>query len=137
MPKPKGHRPKLGCGHIYQAKPKFHCYNWCSFPTKSHPNLKTLYRLWVLIVGFSYDVCVMILLRIRSSKIITETWYLKPTIKPHKLHYKYLLGSGVEGTAAWTTRKLLQKYHIQNSQLIKSLSLTINKVFNQSFNAIP
>ena len=42
-------------------------------------------------MSFSYDFCVMILVRI-LSKIIIETSYLKPTIKPHKLHYKYLLG---------------------------------------------
>ena len=45
---------------------------------------------WVLIVSssydsFSYDVCVMILVEV--SKI--ETFCLKPTIKPHKLHHKY------------------------------------------------
>ena len=44
--------------------------------------------MWILIVSFSYNVCVMILLRI-LSRIITETSYLKPTIKTFILNYKY------------------------------------------------
>ena len=46
-------------------------------------------------MSFSYDVCVMILVRI-ISKTIIKTSHLKPTIKPHNLHYKYNpLGSAV------------------------------------------
>ena len=51
---------------------------------------------------FSFDVSVMILIWIRRqisilSKIITETSYLKLTIKTHESHYKYnLLASAVE-----------------------------------------
>ena len=39
-------------------------------------------------MSFGFDVCVMILVRI-LSKIIMQTSYLKHTINPHKLHYKY------------------------------------------------
>ena len=40
-------------------------------------------------MSFRYDGSVVILLRINIlNKMITETSYLKLTIKPHKLHYK-------------------------------------------------
>ena len=62
----------------------------------------------ILIASFRYDVSVMILLRISIlGKIITETSYPKLTIKPHKLHYKYLLAYTVE-------------YHIWNSQSLQT-----------------
>ena len=41
-------------------------------------------------MSFSYDVCVMILVSgIAISKIIKETSYPKPTIKPHMPHYDW------------------------------------------------
>ena len=68
--------------------------------------LYSQYRLWGLIVSFSYDICEMILVRI-LRKIVIETSRLETHNKPHKLYYKYnLLGSAVgqltngEATAA-------------------------------------
>ena len=57
--------------------------------------LQLKYNCMFLIVSFSHDVCVMILVR-TLSKIIIGTSYLKLAINSHKLHYKYyLLGSTV------------------------------------------
>ena len=68
--------------------------------------------MWVM--SFSYDACVMILLRI-LSKIITEASYLKLTIKPHKLA-TWSLGSAVETTEQpWNhNRNIISKTHNQN-----------------------
>ena len=92
MPESKCRRPK-GAGiyiyirqilsaHIITTTYHLGQYN------KNCPNLKTTAQLLFIVwfIGFdcefSYDFCVMILLRI-LSKIITETSYSKLTIKLH------------------------------------------------------
>ena len=103
-------------------------YIACSALSKSAKTWRQLYSLytvytyivWVLTVSFSYDVSVMMLLRI-LSKIIT---YLKLTIKPHKLHYIYnLLGSAVgsaEEDEVNRTHSITTMQHPQHSQNLKT-----------------
>ena len=77
-------------------------------------------------MNFSYDICVMILLRI-LSKIITETSYPKLTIKPHKLHYQCKLSGSDVGSAKgpWSHTETLypkatikpHKLHYKNNLL--------------------
>ena len=102
---------------IYQAKHECLCYNLyiaTTWGTTKYLQSKLLRFNHSVSCGFWF-VCVMILVR-----IIMQTLYIKPTTKPHNLHYKYNHSGSAVGSADQRRchSNIISNTHNQTSQTI-------------------